>query len=143
MNLQSLAQQYLPQATNQQRNQITQALMNIQNPPPRTGMPPQMNSPSIPAPGSGAPGQMQTPGAPGTPPLGGPPGPLPPPTPGTPGMGIAQTPGLMPQSLGQSLQPSGTVPGGPNFGTPPLLGQGPQPQTPNMVQPPALGGPQY
>lgn len=59
--------------------------------------------------------------------------------PQTPGAGIAPTPGLMPQSLAQPMQPGGMMPGGPNFGAPPILGQGPQPQTPNMVQPPALG----
>jgi len=63
-------------------------------------------------------------------------------TPPTPGMGISPTPGLMPQSMGQTMQPGGMTPGGPNFGQPPILGAPPQPQTPQMVQPPAVG-PQY
>jgi len=134
----SMIQKYLPQASNQQRNSITQALMNIQHPPPRMGMPPQPNA-GIPAPGAGAAGQATTPGAPGTPPLGGPPGPMAPPAPPTPGQGIMGTPGLTPQSMGQSMQPGGMVPGGPNVAPPPILGQPPQPQNPNMVPPPAVG----
>jgi PPE-repeat protein len=135
-----MIQQYLPQTSNQQRNAITQALMNVQNPPPRSQMPQQPNAmTAMPAPGSTAPGQMTTPGAPGTSPLG--PGvqPPPPPPPPTPGQGISPTPGLGPQSMGQTMQPTGMMPGGPNFGTPPLVGGPPQPQNPNMVPPPAVG----
>ena len=138
LDFNSLAQKYLPQASNAQRNQITQALMNVQNPPPRMGMPPQPNA-GIPAPGAGAPGQMQTPGAPGMPSIGAPGAPMAPPAPPTPGQGLAQTPGLLPQSMGQNLQPGGTMPGGPNMAPPPILGQPPQPQNPNMVPPPAVG----
>jgi hypothetical protein len=134
----SMLQKYLPQASNQQRNQITQALMNIQNPPPRAMMPPQPNAAGVPAPGAGTPGQAQTPGAP-TPPIGGPPGPMGPAAPPTPGQGLAPTPGLMPQSMGQSMQPGGMTPGGPNMAPPPIVGQPPVPQTPNMVPPPGLG----
>ena len=114
--------------------------MNIQNPPPRTGMPPQMGAPSMPSPAAGAPSQMTTPGAPGTPPLGGA---------GHAGHDAADggsrhraDAGARAARMGQPMQPGGMMPGGANFGPPPLLGQGPQPQNPNMVQPPALGGPQ-
>jgi hypothetical protein len=129
------------------RQRITQALMGIQNPPPQSTLRPQggldpsagMGAPMIPSPAAGSPAMATTPGAPGSPPIGaGGYAPIPPvpQSPSTGGAGIASTPGLLPGAMGQSMQPGGR---GPQFAPPPLLGQGPQAQSPEMVQPPALG----
>jgi len=103
----------------QMRNNITQALMNVQNPPPRTQMPGGgMGSPTkspIVAPGAAA--SPMAPGAPAPGGAGGPQSPFaPPPTPGMPGM-----PGQ-----GFAPPPNGAI-GAPTVGPP-------------QVAPPQMGG---
>ena len=117
------AGQYTGGAANIQRDAITQALMDIQNPRPRTQVPPGMGAaPTAPSP-TAAP---QTPGVPGVP------GAIP------PGAG-AQPGGLMPGAMNQNLQPGATFPGGAGFAPPPQVGIPPaqSPQTP-----PPVGGQQ-
>ena len=100
---------YLDPSANAQRNSITSALMNIQNPQPQTQYPPALpQMPNAPAPG--APPQGMPPGAPGLPSgaPGMPPGPVQPmqmpgqqgfaPAPmGLPNQGLATPP---PQAIG-------------------------------------------
>lgn len=117
---------------NMQRDAITQALLNVQNPPPRTQVPPgvqSMGAPIIPSP-AGAMGAQpgQQPGAGGMP---GAPGAI-------PGMGNPMSP--MPTGMNQTLQPGAAVPAGPNFNAPPQVGIPPQPQTAAMATPPTVGG---
>jgi hypothetical protein len=115
------------------RDAIAQALMNVQNPQPRTQTPSGlMGTPTMKSPAAGASPTATTPGAPGTPPLGG----------GAPFAAPPQTGmagGLMPTSMGQTMQPGATFPGGAGFAPPPLAGVPPVPQTPQMAPPPALG----
>lgn len=91
-----------------QRDRITQALMDVQNPPPVTPMPQQ----GMPAAAGGMPGAGTMPGAAAPPPMA---GAMP------PGGGM---PGMMPQQQGM-----------PNMGLP--GGMMAQPQSPLMQQPPA------
>ena len=112
-----------------QRDSITQALMNIQNPRPHTQVPPGMGAaPQTPSP-QGADGGV--PGA-GAPPVPGVPGQM-------PGAGM-QPGGLGPMSMNQTMQPGGVMPGGPQFAPPPQVGIPPPQQSPQM--PPPIGGQQ-
>jgi len=116
------------QGVNQQRNAITDALMNIQNPKPRTQVPPGVGAaPQTPSP-AGADGAVT--GA-GVPPVPGVPGTM-------PGAGM-QPGGLGPTSMNQPLQPGGVMPGGPQFAPPPQVGIPPA-QSP--MTPPPIGGQQ-
>jgi len=106
-------QQYNAGAANAQRDSITQALMDIQNPRPRTQVPPGMGAaPTAPSPTAAPP----TPGVPGVPSS------IP------PGAG-AQPGGLLPGAMNQNLQPGATFPGGASFAPPPQVGVTP-PQSP-------------
>lgn len=110
---------------NAQRDAITQALMDIQNPRPRTQVPPGIGAaPTEQSPTAAPP----TPGAPGAP------GAIP------PGAGAAPG-GLMPGAMNQSLQPGATFPGGAGFAPPPQVGVPPAQQMPGAM-PPAVGGQQ-
>jgi hypothetical protein len=105
------------------RNAITQALMNVQNPQPRTevpgsgGAPPAIGAPS--APQGIPPGVTTPPSMPGAMPTGGGmPGGMPPPggmAPGMPPMGAGQMPPPMPGGA-----PVGPPPRVPNMGPPPV-----------------------
>jgi len=99
---------YLDPARNGQRDQITQALMNIANPPggmPQQGMPPQGMPPPMPA-GGAAPQAGPMPPQQGMPPQGMPPGTQPQP------MMAGALGGLMPPPQGMSPQmpPQGMPP---------------------------------
>jgi len=127
---------------NMQRNAITQALLNVQNPPPRTQMPGMgagapTQSPIVPSGVSASP-NMQGAGGPAMPP----PMQAPPPAPGGAqgpafGMGVGQgAPMAPPQSMppqmgGTPLPPPPNVPG--LVGQqPPQVGQLPGTQIPGM-----------
>jgi hypothetical protein len=107
-----------------QRDAITQALMDIQNPRPRTQVPPGIGAAPTTTSPTAAP---QTPGVPGVP------GAIP------PGAG-AQPGGLMPGGMNSTLQPGATFPGGAGFAPPPQVGVAPQTQMPPAMMPP--GNPQ-
>jgi hypothetical protein len=122
-------QPYTGGAANAQRDSITQALMDIQNPRPRTQVPPGMGAAPTTQSPTAAPGaaQGQAPGMPAAIP---------------PGAGM-QPGGLMPGAMNQTMQPGAVMPSGPNFAPPPQVGIPPaqSPMTPPPMTPP-IGGQQ-
>ena len=105
------------QANGGMRDRITQALMNVQNPPPQTQMPQMPQVPSMPAP-------MATPGAGAAPPMAAP-------------QAATMAPGVTPQPpmMGGGMP---TMPGGMPSGTP--NGMMPQQQQPLNTQAPQPTG---
>src|SRR4051812_36549624 len=108
-----------------QRDAITQALMNVQNPPPNMQAPQPIG---LQAPGAGAPPTMQTPGGAG-PPV----GQMPQQAPATPlGQANPMMGGQLGPSAPGSMQPGAMQPGGVPLQAPNIVGQ--QPQPPMMPQ---------